>query len=36
MAVPKLRLDYVNNSGNWTQAKTPENNDAVLLDTQEI
>ena len=31
MAVPKLRLDYVNNSGNWTQAKTPENNDAVLL-----
>jgi len=34
MALPKLKLEYVSNStGNWTQAVTPDSNDAVIMVT---
>ena len=35
MAVPKTTLEYVNSSGNWVQATTPNGNDAVIMVTVE-
>ena len=35
MAVPKTTLEYINTSGNWVQATTPNGNDAVIMVTVE-